>query len=143
MRGVFDTVVLVRGLINPFGWCGRLVFDHSADYEIIVSPAIEAEYVDVINRPELIAKYRAVHGRDLSTVRQIIANATVIEPINVPTICRDPEDDKFLAAALVGNARFIVSEDLDLLDLGSYEGIPVMNAESVLRSHPQPRNAGE
>jgi hypothetical protein len=38
MRGVFDTVVLVRGLINPFSWCGRLVFEHATDYVIIVSP---------------------------------------------------------------------------------------------------------
>lgn len=139
-RGVFNTVVLVRGLINPFSWCGRLVFDHSADYEVIISPAIEAEYVDVINRPELVAKYRAVHGRDLSTVQRIIANATVVEPASAPVVCRDPEDDKFLAAASAGNAQFIASEDFDLLDLGSYEGIPIMNAESILRLQLQPSN---
>ena len=56
MRGVFDTVVLVRGLINPFSWCGRLVFDHAADYGIIVSPAVRDEYLSVIHRPELVSR---------------------------------------------------------------------------------------
>jgi putative PIN family toxin of toxin-antitoxin system len=117
------------------------VFDHSADFEIIVSSAIEAEYVDVINRPELVAKYRAVHGRDLATIRRIISNATVVEPTSEPHVCRDPGADKFLAAASAGSARFIVSEDRDLLDLGNSEGIPIMNAEAILRLYPRPRNA--
>ena len=134
MRGVFDTVILVRGLINPLSWCGRLVFDHAADYEIIVSPAIEEEYRGVINRPEFIAKYRVAHGRDLSAVRQIIANATVVEPVNTPAVCRDPEGDKFLAAASAGRAQFIVTKDRDLLDLAMYEEVQIVTAEAFLRN---------
>jgi hypothetical protein len=32
MRGVFDTVILVRGRINPYSLRGRLLFDHSASH---------------------------------------------------------------------------------------------------------------
>jgi hypothetical protein len=32
MRGVFDTVILVRGPINPYSLCGRLLFDHPASH---------------------------------------------------------------------------------------------------------------
>jgi predicted nucleic acid-binding protein len=52
--------------------------------------------------------------------------------MDTPAVCRDPEDDKFLAAARVGSARFIVTEDMDLLDLGSYEGIQILRAEAFL-----------
>jgi uncharacterized protein len=132
MRGVFDTVILVRGLINPYSLCGRLLFDHSASYELIVSSAIVAEYLRVVNRPELVRKYHEVETRDLHAILEIIAKATVVQPADTPAVCRDPEDDKFLAAAKAGNARFIITEDLDLLDLASYEGIQIVRTEAFL-----------
>ena len=132
MRGVFDTVILVRGLISPYSLCGRLLFDHSASYELIVSSAIVAEYLKVVNRLELVRKYHEVETRDIAAILEIIARATVVQPVDTPAVCRDPEDDKFLAAAQAGNARFIVIEDLDLLDFGSYDGMRIVRAEAFL-----------
>jgi putative PIN family toxin of toxin-antitoxin system len=132
MRGVFDTVIIVRGLINPYSRCGRLLFDYPASYELIVSSDIVVEYVRVGNRPELGQQYREVETRDLPAILAIIAKATVVRPVDTPAVCRDPEDDKFLAAAKAGSAQFIVTEDLDLLDLGSYEGIQIVRSEAIL-----------
>jgi predicted nucleic acid-binding protein len=101
MRGVFDTVILVRGLINPYSLCGRLLFDHSTSYELIVSSAIVAEYLRVINRPELVRKYHEVETRDLPAILEIVAKAMVVQAVDTPAVCRDPEDEKFLAAARV------------------------------------------
>jgi putative PIN family toxin of toxin-antitoxin system len=133
MRIVIDTVVLVRGLINPKSYCGRLVFDHFDEYKLVVSSETIAEYLSVIQRPELQRKYRESSTRSIDVVVDKIASATIVEPVDVPRVCRDPSDDKFLAAALVGNAEFIVSEDKDLLDLGSYEGIEICTVEAFLR----------
>ena len=141
MRGVFDTVVLVRGLINPFSRCGRLVFDYDADYELIVTPDVVDEYLDVLHRPEVTAKYRSEIDSNLSRVLRIIAKATMVESIEIPTVCRDPEDDKFLAAAVAGAARFMVSEDLDLLALGNYAEIPILDAGQALRLLAQQRES--
>jgi uncharacterized protein len=132
MRGVFDTVILVRGLINPYSLCGRLLFDHLASYELIVSSDIVVEYLRVVNRPELVQKYHQVETRDLPAILEIIGKATLVQPVDTPVVCRDPEDDKFLAAAKAGSAQFIVTEDMDLLDLGSYEGIQIVRAEAFL-----------
>lgn len=134
MRVVLDTVILVRGLINPFSLWGRVIFDFAGRYRWLVSPAVADEYVDVLNRPELVRKYRTVATRDLDTVLGNLATALVVEPSATPAVCRDPEDDKLLAAALAGTAQFIVSEDLDLLDLGSYEGIQIATAAAFLRT---------
>jgi uncharacterized protein len=133
MRIVIDTVVLVRGLINPKSYCGRLVFDHFDEYKLVVSSETIAEYLSVIQRPELQRKYRESSTRSIDVVVDKIASATIVEPVDVPRVCRDPSDDKFLAAALVGNAEFIVSEDRDLLDLGSHEGIEICTVEAFLR----------
>ena len=43
---------------------------------------------------------------------------------------RDPEDDKYLAAAIEGMAKYLVSGDDDLLTLRVYEGIPIVTARS-------------
>lgn len=38
-------------------------------------------------------------------------------------VSRDPEDDKFLPAAVEGGARFLLTGDRDLLDLESHSGV--------------------
>ena len=53
MRAVLDTVIFVRALINPKGRWGRLLFDHSDKYVIVLSPEIVREILEVIHRPEL------------------------------------------------------------------------------------------
>jgi putative PIN family toxin of toxin-antitoxin system len=99
----------------------------------VVSPAIVAEYLDVLTRPSLARKFRVIATRDFAAVLRIVGNATVVLPSHTPAVCRDPEDDKFLAAAMLGGAAFIVSEDADLLDLQSYEGVAILSAEHFLR----------
>jgi uncharacterized protein len=133
MRVVLDTVILVRGLINPPSWCGRIVFQQTDRFRWIISPSIVDEYLDVLTRPELVRKYRTVATRDLNAILEQIATATVVHPKLVPAICRDPADDKFLAAAIAGNASFIVTEDEDLLSIGSLEEIAVVNARTFLQ----------
>jgi putative PIN family toxin of toxin-antitoxin system len=133
VRVVFDTVVLVRGLLEPSSWSGRLLFDLSNAYEWVVSPDIVTEYREVIRRPRLVKKYRSVANYDLQTLLARIATATLVTPAQTPAICREPADDKFLAAAIAGSARFIVSEDKDLLDLGNYAGSQIVTAEAFLR----------
>ena len=71
----------------------------------------------------------------------LIATATVIKPVHVPAVCRDPEDDKSLAAAFAGRVDWIVSEDNDLLALEEYEGITICTAREFL--HALARSQGE
>jgi putative PIN family toxin of toxin-antitoxin system len=41
-------------------------------------------------------------------------------------VCRDPDDDKFLDAAVEGGAHYIVSGDKDLQVLSSYCGVQIV-----------------
>ena len=38
---IFDTVVFVRALLNPYSLWGRLVFDHYHEYRLIVTPQLD------------------------------------------------------------------------------------------------------
>lgn len=133
-RAVFDTVVFVRGLINPRGRWGPLVFERATDYQLVVSPPLVLEVLDVIRRPEVIALFRSLPGRDPASVIAILhaANEVEIDLATIPPISRDPKDDKFLATAKAGGAAFVVSEVQDLLVLGEYDGIRIVNAETFL-----------
>jgi len=132
MRVVFDTVIFVRALISPYSWWGRLVFDHASAYRLVVSGEVLTEYLEVIRRPELTRKYRSVATRDPHAVLDRLGTAEVIELGDIPPVSRDPEDDPFIATARAGGASHIVTEDEDLLVLGEYEGIRIVNAATFL-----------
>jgi hypothetical protein len=46
---------------------------------------------------------------------------------------KDPDDDKYLVAALEGRAEYLVSGDSDLLALREYKGVNIVTAREFLR----------
>jgi len=46
------------------------------------------------------------------------------------SVCRDPEDNMVIEAALAGNATVVVTGDEDLLILRQYEGIEFVTLHS-------------
>ncbi len=51
-------------------------------------------------------------------------------------VCEDPDDDKFLACALSGHARLVVSGDKALVATSGYRGIKVVTPRSFMDSLP-------
>ncbi|MDQ2651544.1 MAG: putative toxin-antitoxin system toxin component, PIN family [Chloroflexota bacterium] len=124
--------MLVRALMGPMGPQGQLVFDPALDFEWIASPEIVHEHQDVLDRPELQRHFWRLAERTVEGVSVRLARATMVEPVETPRICRDPNDDMFLAAALAGSADAIVSEDHDLLSLGVYEGMSICTVQAMI-----------
>jgi predicted nucleic acid-binding protein len=91
-RTVFDTVVFVRALINPFGVWGRLIFEHGDAYTLIVSPPVVEEILDVLHRPELTGRFRSLAGLDVARVIAILDHAEAVELRDIPAVSRDPKD---------------------------------------------------
>jgi uncharacterized protein len=129
---VFDTVIFVRSLINPHGLWGHLVFEHAESYDLIVSPPIVQEILEVLHRPELTRRFRTLGGLDLARVLEIIGQAEVVEITDIPAVSRDPKDDKFLATAEAATADYLVSEDQDLLVLGTHGKTAIVDARTFL-----------
>jgi putative PIN family toxin of toxin-antitoxin system len=129
---VIDTVVIVRAFIKPQSWSGLLLDTYRNRYELIASSAILAEYQHVTNRPAIQRKYIASENQARAAILDRLMGATMVEPDAIPAVCRDPGDDKFLAAALAGGADYIVSEDLDLLSMGAYEGIRICDTRTMI-----------
>lgn len=136
MRVVLDTYVLFSGVffIGPprkvlSAWRdGRLV--------ILASSEIFEEYQQV--GMELASLFRDVN---LSPFMELLqANAEMIySPSILPRIQEDLSDNKFLACALAGRAKFVVSLDKHLLRLRQFQGIKVLRprefCQTCLKGH--------
>ena len=48
--------------------------------------------------------------------------------------CADPEDDKFLETAIVGEADCLITGDRRLLDLSGFRGVPIVAPAVFLNS---------
>jgi putative PIN family toxin of toxin-antitoxin system len=130
---VIDTVVFVRSLLNPYSFSGKLIFVHADDYQLILSTPIVREILEVLNRPEITSKIRFVAGMDTRRVLDLLSQAELVELSDIGQVSRDPKDDKFLATAIAGEADYVVSEDRDLLDLGEYQGIMILDVSAFLK----------
>jgi uncharacterized protein len=122
MKIVLDTYVFFSGVLftaSPHkilkAWrAGRVV--------ILLSSEILEEYQRVGN--ELTTQFRDV---DLKPSLELLTahGEMVYSPSILPRIKEDPSDNKFLACALAGKAKFIVSKDRHLLKLREFQGIRI------------------
>lgn len=142
-RVVLDTVVFVRSLINPHSRWGALIFEYADEYRLFVSELVLVEILEVLARPELTRKFRSLRGLNRRKVLDLLAQANVVELPTILSISRDPKDDKFLATARAAKAQYLVSEDGDLLDLGEYEGVKIVNALQFLHILKEERGQGQ
>ncbi len=133
-RVVFDTVIFVRALINPFGPWGRLVYGRLEEYELVVSQPVVDELLDVVHRPELTRRFRAIEGFGVARILQLVVEATMVVLGDVPAVSRDQKDDVILATANVARADYLVSEDNDLLVLGTHGTARIVTAAAFIEA---------
>ena len=63
---------------------------------------------------------------------QIEAVSEWVSITNSKMGCRDPEDDKFLETALLGEANCLITGDQERIVLSSFRGIPIMTPAGLL-----------
>jgi len=128
MRVVLDTNILVS---SALGGALELILDKWSDdaFIVIVTTDILDEYFEVISRPKFRLKQETID----KIIRYIYQFAEIIVPTEtVQVIKADPTDNKFLEAALFGEADYIVSGDSHLLELKTFRGIPILSAREFI-----------
>ncbi len=132
MRAVLDTRAFVRALINPKSRSGLLLSKFADRFTIVLSPKVLQEILEVLFRSELTKKYKRLGRVDIERVISLLAEAEVVDPRQTVSVCRDPDDDRFLECAIAGKVDYIVSEDEDLLVTKEYRGIKIIDTETFL-----------
>ena len=119
MRIVIDTNVVASAIF--FGGKPRELLEllMRRQVDAYASPEIIREYQETCD--ELISRYPVKPV--LLPLNQIIAACRLIKTRSKISVCRDPEDDKFIECAVDANCIYIVSGDKDLLSVKEYEGI--------------------
>lgn len=131
MRIVIDTNVLISAL----GWKGSNPYKvvlkcFRKELRLIISPAIIEEFKKVVLRPKFEFSPEEVD----EFVSALLEISDVVQPVETLTIIKDDKDDnKFLEAAIAGNAKFIISGDKHLLDLKEFMGIKILKPADLLR----------
>ncbi len=63
---------------------------------------------------------------------QLAAVSEWVSIVGAKLGCRDPNDDKILETAMMGDADCLVTGDRDLLEMGSFRGIPIVTPAAFL-----------
>ena len=110
-------------MINPKGINARLILSLSS-YVLVTSAAIVEEVAEVLARPGVLDD-TAIRKLDVERVLELLRRAPMVSPSAAVTVCRDPDDNKFLEAAIAAGAAYLVTSDNDLRDLGEYKGVKI------------------
>ena len=134
IRVVLDTNIVVSGVF----WSGAsfrvLQLADERLFVPIVSLEIVKEYRRVIESKEILAKTsRASTERALVALQRLLLLSHYVRPKGrVRAVAEDPDDDKFLDAAMAGQASCLVSMDKHILRLKNFRGISILEPSSFL-----------
>lgn len=125
---VIDTNVIVSAYLG-----GRLeaiiVAWIAGKFVLIVSNQIVSEYINVLSRPKF--KILRIELDDFAAL--ILSKAEFVVPgESIRVVEADPSDNKFLEAAVTGQADYIISGDKHLRDLKEFRGIAILTPSAFL-----------
>jgi putative PIN family toxin of toxin-antitoxin system len=135
MRAVLDTNVIVSATLIRGGNEDRVLRAWlRGAVELVLSPEILEEIGRVLTYDKL-RRSRWMTEAEVVLLLDTLAQEGVVVP-GTPGVraSRDPEDDKFLAAAVQAHARYVVTGDKDLLDLKVHRGVRIVKPAHFLRA---------
>jgi putative PIN family toxin of toxin-antitoxin system len=128
-RIVLDTNVLISAIV--FGGRPREVLDKliSGTFAMAISAEMLAEFQGVLEGK----KFRYPSAIVRTIVNELLAVSELVRPtMKVEQIKADPADNRILECALESSAACIVTGDRHLLELGQFEGIPILDVAPFL-----------
>lgn len=131
MRLVVDTNVFVSAALKGSSWPAHSIRWLARYGGLLKSMATEDELFAVLERPRFKDK---IAPEFLDRVKRILAAAEPVAITERISLCRDPEDDKFIELAVNGRADLIITGDADLLDLDTVRDIPIVTPAAFVRA---------
>jgi len=143
---LLDTNVWVSAFLKPSGPPGRVVAAWSrTKFSAVTSSSQLTELAEVLIRPRLTHRFKYTLADAAGFIRLIAARASVVETTGLLKICRDPDDDEILEAAIQGKAQYLVTRDddlkrdLDLIKMARSSRVRVVSVRQFLRRLSRPR----
>jgi putative PIN family toxin of toxin-antitoxin system len=129
LGAVLDSSVIVSAFLSGAGASAEILrlWRHEKAFQVILSDPIFAEIIRVLLE----------HGIADPIVEDFVAALHLLALVTdnlyvVRHVAQDPSDDVFLAAALEGQADYIVTLDRHLVSLEQYHGIQIVRPAAFL-----------
>jgi len=141
LNAVADSTMLVSAFLRKEG-VSAVLLRHAAGgaFALLLSQAIVTETETVLLERAHIRRRYPYANEDVAAFCQTLQGSfpllTDLPPLT--GIVRDPNDDMVLATARAADAMYLITRDLDLLSLQTYEGITIITPEAfmaLLREH--------
>jgi putative PIN family toxin of toxin-antitoxin system len=129
-RVVLDTNVLISGLFSTTSTPARAVERAVRNDQLIATTATLRELMTKLFSPKF-DRYVPRERRDALLLR-LAPLVEIVEVVQQIQAARDPDDDKFLEAAVNGRANVVVSGDGDLLELNPFRGIAILTPAAYI-----------
>lgn len=133
MRVVIDANIYVSALISPKG-APALVINRwlEGHFDVLVSQPIINEILRV-TAYEKLQRYKRLRESRLEFATLLSEQAVWAEPNEkLDVVSEDETDNRYIECAASGNARYIVSGDPHLLDVGEYRGIRLISPNEFI-----------
>jgi uncharacterized protein len=134
-RAVLDTNVIASGIILGSGVPAEILTAwRERRFDLVLGPTILSELDRVLRLPKIARRY-SLEPQNVQDLLKLLSARAVVAAENhtVSAALRDPKDNPILAAAVAGQADYLVTGDHDLLDLGRFRDIPIVSPVAFLR----------
>ena len=133
LRAVLEANVFVSAFVRPEGPPGQIVerLLRDAAFEVVLSTAIVDEVLEALAYPKILKSARTKVEPDL-WFEDVVVLAEFVADHAIGAVSKDPDDDKYIAAAIEGRASFVVSGDPDLLEIKEHAGVRIVNPRAFL-----------
>lgn len=122
MKVVLDTNVLLAGLATH-GICEGLVAIAFRDHTVVLSEHILNEFAE-----HYVGKFKATDQQAALVVSTFRKLSQIVIPAPVPSDAFDDADDRpVLGTTVAAGADCLVTGDMQLQSLGTYQGIPILS----------------
>lgn len=129
-RVVIDTNVLISGLFSTTSTPALAVEKAVTKAQLVATTETLRELIEKMHLPKF-DRYVRREPRD-ALLERVASLVEIIDVVQTIRASRDPNDDKFLEAAVNGRADVIVTGDRDLLDLNPFRRIAIVTPAACL-----------
>jgi putative PIN family toxin of toxin-antitoxin system len=134
LRAVLDANVYVSAYVRPEGPPGQIIerFLRNAAFEVVLSSDIVEEVLQALAYRKVRKNSRTKVEPELWFEDILVLAQLITGEYKLDRVSEDPDDDKYIAAAIEGRAALVVSGDPDLLAVGEHQSVRIITPRAFL-----------
>ncbi len=134
MKVVFDINVLVSGILWR-GICNELIkLAEEKLFILCFTPDLLSELKEVLHRPKFLPRIKILKTSVEEIITAVSQLVIFFPDMEIsPVVKEDSDDDRILACAESSGVEYIITGDPHLLNLKSFQNIPIITPKKFLQ----------